>query len=179
MEVRALEPADIDQLALLFDRLSLKSRYLRFMAPIPSVSPSVLRHLAAIDHLRHEAVGAFDGDELVGSAHYFRSTEHPDAAEIAIEVADTYQQRGLGACLLRVLSDLARERGITEFTATALRENNAVRALLRGAGWPIATRLAGPESSMVITLPPPRRATPPADRCGCVATVVYSATQAA
>ena len=173
-----LEPADIDQLASLFDRLSVQSRYLRFMAPIPSVSPAVIRHLAAVDHQLHEAVGVFDRDVLVGSAHYFRSEERPDAAEISIEVADTHQQRGLGACMLEVLAELARQRGITEFTATALRENRAVRALLHRSGWRIVTRLAGPESSMIITLPAAHRRAA-TDACGCAATAVTNSVHAA
>lgn len=178
MEVRVLEPQDVDQLASLFEHLSLQSRYLRFMAPIPTVSATVINHLADVDHQRHEAVGMFDGDVLVGSAHYFRSADQPSTAEISIEIADEHQQRGLGGCLLKVLSDLARERGITEFTATALRENRAVRALLRGSGWPITSRLSGPESTMVITLPAPRPA-PVVSSCGCVATVLVSPLQAA
>ena len=178
MEVRVLEPHDIDQLAALFDHLSVQSRYLRFMAPIPHVSTSIITHLAAVDHHRHEAVGMFDGDVLVGSAHYFRSADEPATAEISIEIADEHQQRGLGGCLLKVLADLARQRGITEFTATALRENRAVRALLRGSGWPISSRLSGPESTMTISLPTPRPVSM-VSACGCVADVLVAPTRAA
>lgn len=143
--VRPLEPADGEHLADLFDRLSPRSRYLRFFTSTASLPPWVLRHLSAIDHDRHEAVGVFDGDVLVGVAHWFRTAEAGAEADIAVEVADDHQHHGLGRCLLRVLADRARRQGITRFTATTLTENAAVRALLRSSGWPLESRLDGPQ----------------------------------
>ena len=81
-----------------------------------------LRHLAAVDHQAHEAVGAFEAGAgrcrallpVARGAH---------AGGIAVEVADVHQQHGLGRRLLVELARLARDRGITHFTAIALAEN--------------------------------------------------------
>ena len=150
VRVRVLDPADIDSIAGLFERLSWRSRYLRFMSP-RRVSTRMVRYFADIDHERHEAVGAFDGERLVGSAHYFQS-EDATQAEIAAEIIDGYQRKGIGSWLLRELADLARRRGITHFRATVLAENTSALALLRNMGWPAVTSRDGPELAVTTTI---------------------------
>jgi GNAT superfamily N-acetyltransferase len=152
LRVRALEPNDVDRLADLYDGLSPQSRLLRFMSPVPRVSDSTLEHLASIDHDRHEALGAFDPGGLVASAHWFRSTRDPCRAEVAIEVTDRYQRRGVGSRLMRVLGNRARSKGIAEFGATIMAENTGAIALLRATGWPLASTLDGPELTVTMAI---------------------------
>ena len=114
-----------------------------------------LRHLAAVDHQAHEAVGAFEAGEQVGAAHYFRSREEARRAEIAVEVADVHQQHGLGRRLLVELARLARDRGSTHVTAIALAENPGVRGMLRQPRWPTTTHPDGTEIVLVMRLLPP------------------------
>src|SRR4051794_17147043 len=78
---RPLEPGDGGHLVDLFSRLSPRSRYLRFFTTTSTLPPWVLAPLVAIDHDRHEAVGVFDGDVLVGVAHWFRSSAHATEAD--------------------------------------------------------------------------------------------------
>src|SRR5439155_12461999 len=151
LRCRVLDPSDIDEIKDLFERLSWRSRYLRFMSP-RTLTNSMLRYLADVDHQRHEAVGAFDDRRLVGAAHYFRSQEDPTQAEIAAEIVDRYQRTGVGSCLLRELARLARPRGITHFGATMLAENTAAIGLLRSSGWPAVVRLDGPELAIRTTI---------------------------
>jgi ribosomal protein S18 acetylase RimI-like enzyme len=138
-----LQPSDEANLAALFGALSARSRYLRYLAPIRKLPVRSLRHLASIDHDHHEAVGAFDGYVLVGCAHYFRSRNDPRSAEISVEVADAYHRIGIGARLLRELADLAAARDVSQFTATAMRENTAVLGLFRHLDWPATSRYQG------------------------------------
>ncbi len=81
--VRVLEPTDAEHLQLLFEQLSTRSRWLRYLAPLRKLSGSELRRLSSIDHETHEALGAFDGGELVAVAHYFRYEEDPSAPRSA------------------------------------------------------------------------------------------------
>jgi GNAT superfamily N-acetyltransferase len=150
---RVLEPSDIGRLRALFDRLSPRSRHLRYLAPVRSQSESMLRRLADIDHEWHEALGAFDEGALVGVAHYFRDRADRVRAEISVEVADSHQRRGIGPRLLHELALLARGRGITEFNATALRENSGVLSLIHRLDWPSVVRPDGPELAIALTLP--------------------------
>jgi GNAT superfamily N-acetyltransferase len=139
-------------MAGLFERLSLRSRYLRFFSPLDKVSAPTILRLASVDHDRHEAVGAFEHRSLVASAHYFRSAEDSTTAEIAVEVADDHQRHGVGPCLLRALARLAQQRGITHFTASVLAENRAALAMLHHSGWPAVARLSGPEIMFALNL---------------------------
>jgi GNAT superfamily N-acetyltransferase len=152
LRVRALEPDDIEQLADLYAGLSLRSRFLRFMAPIYRLPDSALEYLANVDHDGHEALGAFDGSGLIASAHWFCSRDHPRRAELAIEVTDHYQRRGVGSRLLSLLEHRARTRGIVEFGATLLAENTGAIALLRATGWPLAFTSDGPELTVAMAL---------------------------
>ena len=152
LRVRALEPTDIDRLADLYDGLSPRSRFLRFMSPIQRLPDSAVEHLANIDHDRHEAIGAFDRGGLVASAHWFRSQHHPGRADLAIEVTDHYQRRGVGSRLLRLLGRRARAQGIVEFGATILAENTAAIALLRATGWPLASTCDGAELTVAMAI---------------------------
>ena len=152
--IRVLDPSDRGHLAALFERLSARSRYLRYLAPVHSLPERNLRRLASIDHERHEAVGAFEAGALVGVAHYFRDADRPTQAEIAVEVADGHQQRGIGSSLLRELARLAQERGIRQFVATALQENRAVLQLLHRGDWPADVCPEGSELNIVLNLTP-------------------------
>jgi GNAT superfamily N-acetyltransferase len=158
--IRPLDPRDAHHLADLFGRLSPTSRYLRYLTPMSTLPSGHLRHLAAVDHQVHEAVGAFEAGELVGAAHYFWSREEPTRAEIAVEVADLHQQHGLGRRLLVELARLARDRGITHFTAIALAENPAVRGMLRQPRWPTTTHTDGTEIVLMMRLLPPEACFP-------------------
>jgi GNAT superfamily N-acetyltransferase len=153
LTIRALDATDVDHLRALFERLSPRSRWLRYLAPVRSLTSSALRRLASIDHEIHEALGAFDEGELVGVAHYFRDPKNPARAEISVEVADSHQRRGIGPRLLNQLATLARERGICEFNATALRENVGVLAMVHNSSWPTVVRPQGPEVDIALTLP--------------------------
>jgi GNAT superfamily N-acetyltransferase len=152
LRVRALEPDDIEQLAELYAGLSVRSRYLRFMAPIHRVPDSALKYLANIDHDGHEALGAFDGRGLIASAHWFCSQHHPRRAEVAIEVTDHYQRRGVGSRLLSLLERRAHTQGIVAFDATMLAENVGAIALLRATGWPLVLSSDGPELTVAMAL---------------------------
>jgi RimJ/RimL family protein N-acetyltransferase len=152
LRVRALEPTDIDRLSDLYETLSPRSRFLRFMAPIHKVPDAALERLANIDHDRHEAIGAFDRIGLVASAHWFRSSHHPDRADIAIDVTDHYQRQGVGSRLLRLLGKRACTQGIVEFGATILAENTGAIALLRATGWNLAARSDGPELTVAMAI---------------------------
>ena len=73
------------------------------------------------------------GDELVGVASY-EAVNGPQAAEIALAVADGMHGRGVATLLLEHLVSLARARGVQVFTAQALAANTDVLRLVGDAG---------------------------------------------
>ncbi len=134
--IRPIQRRDKKRLLEGFERLSPESRYRRFLVPMPSLSPRLVRYFTEVDHHDHEAlvaVGAGNG-EPIGVARYVRSEDEPEAAEVAVAVVDDWQGRGVAAELLRRLADRAREEGILRFTATCLADNREVIELLNELG---------------------------------------------
>ena len=131
--IRQVQREDVRLLADGFARLSARSRQMRFLTGKNELSPAELRYLTDIDHHDHEALGALDhaGGRGVGVARYVRDAKDPQAAEIAVTIADDWQGRGLGTELLTQLTGRARCEGIRRFTALVSADNAAMAALLR------------------------------------------------
>ena len=132
--IRPIRPQDREALERAFARLSERSRYTRFLAPMEQLSPTMLTYLTEVDHSDHEALIAFDrrSGEAVGVARYVRTES--DAAEAAVTVVDDWQGRGLGTGLTSLLAERALEQGIGRFTAVVLAENREMIALLESLG---------------------------------------------
>jgi GNAT superfamily N-acetyltransferase len=128
--VRPIRANDTQRLRRMFDRLSPTTVYRRFFSPIVEPQPSMLRHLATVDHERREALVALDGDEIVGVARY-DSTRRPGEAEIAVTVEDAWQHRGVGTLLLRELTKCAVAHGYDHFNASMLADNRPAMSMLR------------------------------------------------
>src|SRR3954447_19399843 len=107
--IRPLEPADREELAAGFARLSPESRYRRFFAPVAQLSERQLDYLTRVDQHDHVALVAVDDEtgEGVGVARFVRTA--PGVAEPAVVVADDHQHQGVGRALLDRLVERARE----------------------------------------------------------------------
>jgi len=137
MPVRQLERADRDVLAAMVERLSDRSRYLRFAAPKPRLTRRELDHLVDVDHHRNEALVALDPATGRGIAvvRWVSVPGEPGVAEVAVTVADEWQGRGLGTALLARLVVMARAEGLTTLRASVLAVNARSIAMLRHAGF--------------------------------------------
>jgi GNAT superfamily N-acetyltransferase len=117
-----------------------------------------VRYLTQVDHHDHEALVALTDDgTIVGVARFVRWPRDPEAAEVAVTVADDWQGRGLGTALLGLLVDRARTEGIRRFTALMLATNREMLELLEDLGpVRILERSAG---TVEVELTLPRRGT--------------------
>jgi RimJ/RimL family protein N-acetyltransferase len=132
--IRPIRPEDREALERAFARLSERSRYTRFLAPMERLSPTMLAYLTEVDHSDHEALLAFDREsgDAVGVARYVRT--NGSSAEAAVTVIDDWQGRGLGTGLTSLLAERALEEGIDRFTAVLLAENEEMLSLLESLG---------------------------------------------
>jgi ribosomal protein S18 acetylase RimI-like enzyme len=129
--VRPLRNGDIDTVLAVFHRLSEESRRTRFNGAKARLTEEELWALARVDAIRHALVAYVEGDpDPVAIARLVRDGQ---AAEIAFEVANDYQQRGIGTALTEELLADARAAGITELTAPVTAANPAAISLLRRA----------------------------------------------
>jgi RimJ/RimL family protein N-acetyltransferase len=150
--IRAIAPEDRDLLRAGFEHLSDRSRYLRFQAPLTTLSDQQLSYLTDVDHHDHEALVALDpdGQDVVGVARFVRVND--GVAECAVTVADDWQGRGVGSELLDRLVERAREEGVECFTALVLAENTDALRLLERLGDTVHRR-DGAQVELDIALP--------------------------
>ena len=136
-----------------FEGLSERSRRLRFLGSKPRLLERDLAQLADVGCCGREAVTATDPEtgRTVGIARFVRDADAPEA-EIAFEVVDDWQGRGLGRALLTALRDLAREEGILRFRALIAFGNAPAFALVRGLGDELTRRYEDGDVEVVVRL---------------------------
>jgi GNAT superfamily N-acetyltransferase len=138
--LRFIRPDDAEELARAFGKLSPRTRYHRFLAPLAELTPENLRYLTDVDGDHHVAVVAgtdsldLKRDVGLGVARYVRLPDEPTVAEAAVTVVDEAQGKGLGKLLLRTLARVARERGVRHFRGSVLADNERIRAMLAEVG---------------------------------------------
>jgi len=131
--VRHVKPSDKDVIAAAWLKLSPLSQYRRFLSAKPTLTARDLRYLTEVDGHNHVALAAFelhDPRRLVAVARYVRLADDPEAAEVAVTVADDMQGKTIGKQLGVLLADEARGRGINRFTAALLADNRPALRLM-------------------------------------------------
>ncbi|GAB7189996.1 bifunctional GNAT family N-acetyltransferase/acetate--CoA ligase family protein [Kineococcus sp. NUM-3379] len=138
--VRPITPADAGAVARFHEHQSEESRYFRFFAPMPRLSPRDLARFTVVDHTDRVALVATVGDDIVGIARYDAAPARPGRpreAEVAFNISDAHQGRGLGSVLLEHLAAAAREQGVHRFTADVLPQNAKMINVFREAGYEV------------------------------------------
>jgi ribosomal protein S18 acetylase RimI-like enzyme len=149
--VRPLRHGDTATVQALFERLGEASRLARFNGLKRRLGEQELRWLATVGPNHHVLVAYVDGDPApVAIARLVRSDA---SAEVAFEVADAYQGRGVGSALTQELVSDACAAGIAEVMALVRSDNPAALAVLRRTLGRLQIRLEGPE--MVVRAPLP------------------------
>jgi L-amino acid N-acyltransferase YncA len=144
--VRPLRHGDVRTVMAVFERLGDESRRARFNGPKPCLRKAELQRLATVDRSRHVLVAYLPGDPRpVAIARLVRDR---DAAEVAFEVVDEHQRRGIGSALTAELVADARAAGVSEITALVSSDNRAAVALLRRIAKVFDIRVEGPELSI-------------------------------
>jgi RimJ/RimL family protein N-acetyltransferase len=161
--VRRIRPDDKGLLARGLQQLSELSVQRRFLSPKPSFTRAELRYLTEVDGHDHVALVAESPTQpvrrLIGVGRFVRLREDPEAAEVAIVVADVWQGRGVGSALARELAARARGLGIKRFTATMAADNLPAQRLMEKLTAHLERRQGGSGvSELVLDLAPARRA---------------------
>ncbi|HEY2209113.1 MAG TPA: GNAT family N-acetyltransferase [Gaiellaceae bacterium] len=151
--VRPLRDGDTGTVQAVFERLGEASRLARFNGHKPELGEKELRWLATVGPNHHVLVAYVDGDrEPVALARLVRNG---GSAEIAFEVADAYQARGIGSALAREVVADACAAGIVEVTALVRSDNPAALAVLYRVLGSLKCALEGPD--MLVRAPLPAR----------------------
>ena len=137
--LRAIRPDDKRLLVDLFQHLSPRSVRLRFMGGKAALTAEELRTLTELDFKRHVGLAAVqvrDGQErIVGVGRSIWTDERGEApAEVAFEVADEHQGRGIGTLLLEHLARIAARQGIRELEAMVQGDNARMMEVFAESG---------------------------------------------
>jgi GNAT superfamily N-acetyltransferase len=133
--LRPLGPGETAPLLAVFDGMSPASRAQRYLTGMAALPTAMLGALTAVDGERHVAwLGAVDGVPA-GVARYVLAS--PGVAEVAFEVADAFQGRGLGTVLLDAVTTVAAARGVRRVRATVHPTNAVSRHLVGRLGLPL------------------------------------------
>lgn len=133
------KPADAPAVGLLLNGLSDRSRWLRFFCGFPDLAKAA-RWATEVDNgrRRYGLVATTERDgRIVGHAGLERASDRPERAEVALEIADAMQGKGLGTVLLCQLAEAANELGIQVLVAEVLPENRQMIGVLRDCGYPV------------------------------------------
>jgi RimJ/RimL family protein N-acetyltransferase len=154
-DFRPLRRDERHAVAKVFAGLGERSRRLRFGGPKPRLDEAELRWLANVDGTEHAAVVAVDcAGASAGIARFVRVAGDPPTAEVAFEVVDEWQGRGVGRRLAAELVVLARSAGIERFVATVDADNQASLRLLRNIGRIVSSSITGGDYELVVELRP-------------------------
>ncbi len=146
--LRPIRPEDAADLQAGFKRLTPHDVRMRFLQPLPELSPSQAAYLTRIDYDRHMALVAIGLDPKGGTDGWgvARLVADPEGAraEFAVVVRSDVQRRGVGSLLIDRLLAYARARGIGQVWGDVLADNHAMLAFVRKRGYWIARSPEGP-----------------------------------
>ena len=155
---RAIRPSDEEEMRRLFYRFSPEAIRFRYFAPIREMPHDRMQEYVNIDYERTLSVVGLDDaaapGRIVAEGRFMREADRP-SAEIAFLVDEDYQGRGIASFLYRMLARLARDRGISRFTAAILSSNRKMLAVIERGPFPVVAELSEGVYGVAIALDGP------------------------
>ncbi|GAA4405836.1 bifunctional GNAT family N-acetyltransferase/acetate--CoA ligase family protein [Fodinibacter luteus] len=137
--LRPIRPSDGDGIRRFHNAQSDESIYLRFFAPLRRLSDSDVHRFTHVDYVDRVALVATMREDIIGIGRYDRIDAR--SAEVAFNISDHYQGKGIGSVLLEHLAAIAREFGIARFTAEVLPQNRKMLAVFSDAGYDVTRHI--------------------------------------
>jgi acyl-CoA synthetase (NDP forming)/GNAT superfamily N-acetyltransferase len=134
--LRPIHPSDSDAVQAFHTGQSQNSIYMRFFAFKARLSSKELKRFTEVDYRDRVALVITIGGDIIGIGRYDR-LDDPAEAEVAFNIADAHQGRGIGSILLEHLAAAARENGIRRFSAEVLPENRKMLMVFSDAGYDV------------------------------------------
>lgn len=140
LTIRPIRPEDAKIEREFVDRLSLESKYFRFLQGMRSLQQSMLIRFTQIDYdLEMALIAVIDknGSELeIGVARYVTNIDRT-SCEFAVVVADDWHRKGIAGRLMQALIASATDKGLKEMQGTVLAENRPMLKFCQGLNFDI------------------------------------------
>jgi acyl-CoA synthetase (NDP forming)/GNAT superfamily N-acetyltransferase len=153
--LRPITPADADAVRRFHAGQSDESIYMRFFAPLRQLSDRDVERFTNVDYDDRVALVATVRGDIIGIGRYDKVT--PTSAEVAFNISDAYQGKGIGSVLLEHLAVIAWEEGIDEFTAEVLPQNAKMMSVFGDAGYEVSRRFQDGVVSLRFDIEPTER----------------------
>ncbi|WP_285724164.1 GNAT family N-acetyltransferase [Psychromicrobium xiongbiense] len=134
--LRPIARQDAQALQDLHRSQSEDSVYMRFFTYKSVLSDRELRRFTQVDYHDRVALVITVAGSIIGVGRYDR-LDDPQVAEVAFNISDAHQGRGLGSILLEHLAAAARENGIVRFSAEVLPGNRKMLTVFSEAGYEV------------------------------------------
>ncbi|HEX7840299.1 MAG TPA: GNAT family N-acetyltransferase, partial [Kofleriaceae bacterium] len=142
--IRSLTADDRDHVIAVFHKMSQASVRHRFFTAKRELSPSDLAFLGKLadgpDVALVAVVRTSSGERALGIGRYV-VLDDPRRAEVAFEVGDADQGRGIGTLLLEHLALIARQNGVETFVAEVEADNAAMLVMFTTSGFSVERTL--------------------------------------
>jgi len=139
--IRAIRPDDKKRFAEAFKNLEPESVYTRFFLFKSGLTDQELKTATEVDFENTVAlvvtIQSGPGEEtIIAGGRYITYGPSNDlrSAEIAFTVEEDYQGQGIASSILRHLTHIAREKGVSRFEAYVLAENTAMLTVFARSG---------------------------------------------
>jgi len=154
---RAIKPSDEDEMRRLFYRFSDQAVYYRYFSPIKTMPHRKMQEYVNVDYrLLMSIVGVVEDsgvEKIIAEARYVRSKARP-YADTAFIVDEKYQGKGIASYMFDLLIRVAREEGISGFSADVLADNKSMLKVYEKAPFPVKAVLSGGVYKLTIPFTP-------------------------
>ncbi|MEJ8569820.1 GNAT family N-acetyltransferase [Elongatibacter sediminis] len=135
--IRPISSIDANLEVGFIDRLSPMTKHYRFLGGMHHISEQLLKEFCDVDFDQTAAfiaITEIDGEEReIGVVRYAPGSTDNDR-EMAITIADNWQNKGLDVLLAKQLIDFAKTRGVKKLYSIDLADNAPMRQLANDLG---------------------------------------------
>jgi len=141
--IRAIRPDDKNLIVKAFNELEPESIYTRFFQRKSSLSEKELQKATEMDFENDVGLVVTISEEgaetIIGSGRYvaYSTLDGTRCAEVAFTVEEDYHGQGMATILIKHLTGIARQKGVSLFTAEVLAQNISMLKVFRRSGLPV------------------------------------------
>ena len=135
--LRPIREDDADNWLAFFNRLSYRTKYLRFHGPTKVNREDAIRYCTVnyTDTFAFVAETIENQQKRIVAVGRYARLPSGTTAEVGFVIEDAYQEKGFGTKLIEWLATAARANGIDTFEAYVLQENKSMLSVFQNYGF--------------------------------------------